>query len=93
MLLIVHIGKWGVNKGKIFSILANGFKRLLRGELIGLTKGVFRRLFVHTEPDLFFSLDEIIHLFRRFSGLGIKDYDNCLKFFKAKKQVSSKLEF
>lgn len=93
MLLAVAIGEWGVSKGKIFSILANGFNRLFKGEIISLTKGVFRRLFVHAEPDLFFSLDEIIHLFRRFSGLKIKDYDGCLKFFKAKKkQVSSKSE-
>lgn len=86
MLLAVGIGKWGVDNGKIFSILANGFNRLLKGELISLTKGVYRRLFVHVEPDLFFSLDEIIHLYRRFSGLEIKDYDSCLKFFKAKKK-------
>ncbi len=93
MLLTVHIGKWGVSKRKIFSILANGFNRLLRGELISLTKGVFRRLFVHPEPDLFFSLDETIQLFCRFSDLEIKDYDSRLKFFKAKKkQVSSKSE-
>lgn len=93
MLLTVHTGKWGLSKGKIFSISANAFNRLLKGELISLTRGVFRRLFVHTEPDLFFSLDEIIHLFRRFLGLEIKDYDSRLKFFKAKKkQVSSKSE-
>jgi uncharacterized protein YbaR (Trm112 family) len=93
MLLTVAIGEWGVNKRKFISILANGFNRLLKGELISLTKGVFRRLFIHSEPDLFFSLDEIIYLFRRFSGLEIKDYDSCLKFFKAKKkQASSKPE-
>lgn len=93
MLLSVAIGEWGMSKGKFFSILANRFSRLLRGELISLTKGIFRRLFVHTEPDLFFSQDEIFHLFRQFSGLEIKDYDGCLKFFKAKKkQVSSKYE-
>jgi uncharacterized protein YbaR (Trm112 family) len=93
MLLTVGIGEWGASKGKVFSILANGFNRLLKGELISLTKGIFRRLFVHAEPDLFFSLDEIMHLFRRFSGLQIKDFDGCLKFFKAKKkQVSSKSE-
>ena len=93
MLLTVAIGEWGVNKRKIISILTNGFNRLLKGELISLTKGVWRRLFVHEEPDLFFSLDEIIHLFCRFSGLEIKDYDGCLKFFKAKKkQISSKSE-
>jgi len=93
MLLTVGIDEWGVNKRKIFSILANGFNKLLKGELISLTKGVFRRLFVHAERDLFFSLDEIIHLFRRFSDLEIKDYDSCLKFFKAKKKhVSSKSE-
>ncbi|TET64336.1 MAG: methyltransferase domain-containing protein [Candidatus Stahlbacteria bacterium] len=89
MLLSVGIGEWGVNKRKIISILANGFNRLLKGELISLTKGVFRRLFVHAKPDLFFSLDEIIHLFRRFSGLEIKNYDSCLKFFKAKKKQAS----
>ncbi len=93
MLLSVPIGEWGVDKRKIISILTNGFNRLLKGELISLTKGVWRRLFVHEEPDLFFSLDEIIHLFCRFSGLEIKDYDGCLKFFKAKKkQISSKAE-
>ena len=93
MLLTVAIGEWGVDKRKITSTLANGFNRLLRGELISLTKGVWRRLFVHAERDLFFSLDEIIHLFRRFSDLEIKDHDSCLKFFKAKKkQVSSKSE-
>jgi uncharacterized protein YbaR (Trm112 family) len=93
MLLTVGIGEWGVDKRKFISILTNGFNRLLKGELISLTKGVWRRLFVHAEPDLFFSLDEIIHLFRPFSGLQIKDYDGCLKFFKAKKkQVSSKYE-
>ena len=88
MLLTVGIGEWGVSKGKIFSILANGFNRLLKGELISLTKGVWRRLFVHAERDLFFSLDEIIHLFRRFSDLEIKDYDGCSKFFKAKRNKS-----
>ena len=93
MLLTVGIGEWGVSKGKIFSILANRFNRLLKGELISLTKGVWRRLFVHAERDLFFSLDEIIHLFRRFSDLEIKDYDGCSKSFKAKKkQVSFKSE-
>ena len=93
MLLSVGIGEWGVNKMKITSILANGFNRLLKGELISLTKDVWRRLFVHVKPDLFFSLDEIIHLFRRFSDLKIKDYDSYQKFFKAKKkQVSSKPE-
>lgn len=73
-------------KREIVSSLGRRFDRLLKGELISLTKGAFRKLFVHVEPDLPFTIDEIIHLFRRFSGLQIKDYDSCLKFFKAKKK-------
>ena len=91
MLLSVSIGKCDEEKREIFSSLGRRFARLLKGELISLTKSVFRRYFVHVEPDLSFSLDEIIHLFRRFSGLEIKHYNNTLKFFKAKKkQTSSK---
>ena len=86
MLLLVCVGTGDVAKEKIFSYLGRRFDRLLKGELISLTKGAFRKLFVHVEPDLSLSLDEIIHLFRRFSGLQIKDYDNRIKFFKAKKK-------
>lgn len=86
MLLSVCVGTRDVAKEKIFSCLGKGFDRLLKGELISLTKSVFRRLFEHIEPDLSFSLDEIIHLFHPFSGLEIKHYDNTLKFFKAKKK-------
>ena len=86
MLLLVCVRTGDVAKEKIFSYLGRRFDRLLKGELISLTKGAFRKLFVHVEPDLSLSLDEIIHLFRRFSGLQIKDYDNRIKFFKAKKK-------
>ncbi|MCK4804740.1 MAG: methyltransferase domain-containing protein [Spirochaetes bacterium] len=86
MLLLVCVGTGDVAKEKIFSYLGRRFDMLLKGELISLTKGAFRKLFVHVEPDLSLSLDEIIHLFRRFSGLQIKDYDNRIKFFKAKKK-------
>jgi uncharacterized protein YbaR (Trm112 family)/ubiquinone/menaquinone biosynthesis C-methylase UbiE len=91
MLLSVCIGNCDEAKREIFSSWGRKFDRLLKGDLISLTKNVFRRCFVHVEPDLSFSLDEIIHLFHRFSGLEIKHYNNTLKFFKAKKkQTSSK---
>ena len=86
MLLLVCVGTGDVAKEKIFSCLGRRFDRLLKGELISLTKSAFRKLFVHVDPDLSLSLDEIIHLFRRFSGLQIKDSDNRIKFFKAKKK-------
>ena len=86
MLLLASIAKRDEAKKEIFSSVGRGFDRLLKGELIGLTKSLFRRLFERIEPDLFFSIDEIIQLFHRFSGLEIKHYDNTLKFFKAKKK-------
>lgn len=85
MLLSVGVGKGDIASGKVFSRLRRGFDRLLKGRIISLAKGIFQRIFIHIEPDLSFSMDEIFYLFRRFSDLEIKDYNNTLKFFKAKK--------
>jgi len=85
MLLSVCVGKHNMAQAKFFSCLGRGFDRLLKGRIISLAKSIFQRIFVHIEPDLSFSMDEIFHLFRRFSDLEIKHYNNTLKFFKAKK--------
>jgi len=86
MLLSVGLGKHDEAKRESCSTVERAFDRLLKGELISLTRSVFRRLFTHVESDLFFSMDEITKLFSRFSGLEIKHYDNTLKFFKAIKK-------
>jgi len=85
ILLSVGAGKHQVIKEPASSYLKKGVSRLLRGELAGLTKSIFRRLFMPVGPDLSFSMDEIIHLFHQFSDLEIESYRD-LNFFKAKKK-------
>jgi SAM-dependent methyltransferase len=85
MLLSVSGGEHEAVKEAASSYLKRGVSRLLRGELIGLTKSVFRKLFVPIGHDLYFSMDEITHLFHKFSDLEIKPYLDLI-FFKAKKK-------
>lgn len=86
ILLSAGIGEHKVAKEQVSSLIKRGAGRLFKGELAGLIEGIFRRFFVHEEPDLSFSEDEVIQLFHRFSGLEIKSYDDTLKFFKAEKK-------
>lgn len=87
ILLLVCVGQHQMTKGQIPSSLRKGINRLLKGELTGLAKSIFRRLFIRVEPDFSFSNDDIIHFFHRFSDLEIMPYDKTLKFFKAKKKM------